>query len=153
MNYARHRFGLTAIEDRLNTAGRAGLSTSSQTSVESFSHETGWMIKDAMELPSPRNNHCSVALGTRLVVLGGSVPVLTNSVHAFDTSSQASWVSLASMNTARSGHACNTGDFEEVFGIYVAGGYNEGFLNTVEFYSPVTDFWINLDSGHPWHCP
>ena len=95
MNYARSYFGLTAIEDRLYATGGEGLSASSKTSVESFSHETGWGIKDTMELPSPHNNHCSVALGTQLVVLGGSVPVLSNSVHAsagenclFDISSE-----------------------------------------------------------------
>ena len=128
MNFARHRFGLTTIEDRLYATGGAGLSTSSKTSVESFSHETGWVIEDTMELPSPRSFHCSVALGTRLVVVGGLVdsPV-SNSVQAFDTSSQAlnttaSWISLASMNAARHVHACNTGDFEGIFGIYVAGG-------------------------------
>merc|ERR550532_2144287 len=105
-----------------------------------------------MELPSSRSFHCSVALGTRLVVVGGLVdsPV-SNSVQAFDTSSQAlnttaSWISLASMNAARDVHACNTGDFEGIFGIYVAGGSNDGYLDTVEFYSPVTDFWTNIDS-------
>ena len=127
MNFARHRFGLTAIEDRLYATGGAGLSTSSKTSVESFSHETGWVIEDSMELPSPRWQHCSVALGTRLVVVGGQVPDATNSIQAFDTSSQglkttASWISLASMNAATHLQACNTGDFEGIFGIYVAGG-------------------------------
>ena len=160
MNFARHRFGLTAIEDRLYATGGAGLSESSKTSVESFSRETGWVIEDTMELPSPRWQHCSVALGTRLVVVGGQVPAATNSVQAFDTSNQglkttASWVSLASMNAARQAHACNTGDFEGIFGIYVAGGaYNGGYLDTVEFYSPVTDFWTNLDSlgtARDWH--
>ena len=33
-----------------------------------------------MELPLKRTKHCSVALGARLVVLGGVVPAITNSV-------------------------------------------------------------------------
>jgi len=151
MNYARHIFGLTVIEDRLYATGGDGFS-STQTSVESFSHETGWVIEDTMELPLPRYQHCSVALGTRLVVLGGTVSsAISSSVQAFDTSSQALnttavWVSLASMKGARQVFGCSTGDFEGIFGIFVAGGWYTGDLNTVEFYSPETDFWTNLDT-------
>jgi len=150
MNYAKDRFSLTTIEDRLYATGGFN-SPSYLTFVESFSHETGWVIEDTMELPSTRGMHCSVALGTRLFVLGGRVgnTVESSSVQAFDTSRQAlnttaSWVTLASMNAAREYHACNTGDFEGIFGIYVAGGYTTAALNTVEFYSPVTDIWTNL---------
>merc|ERR1712130_122116 len=150
MNYAREWFDLTTIEDRLYATGGFN-SPSYLTFVESFSHETGWVIENAMELPSTRGMHCSVALGTRLVVLGGRVgnTAESNSVQAFDTSHQAlnttaSWVTLTSMNAAREFHACNTGDFEGIFGIYVAGGQNTVDLNTVEFYSPVTNIWTNL---------
>jgi len=161
MNYARDNFGLTTIGDRLYATGGSGVSSSSRTSVESFSHETGWVIEDTMELPSSRYGHCSVALGSRLVVVGGRVggSAESSSVQAFDTSSQAlnttaSWVSLASMNSAREFLACNTGDFEKTFGIYVTGGQNTAVLNTVEFYSPVTDTWTNLASlgtARYWH--
>ena len=153
MNYARRYFGLTTIGDRLYATGGWSPSTSRQTFVESFSHETGWVIEDTMELPSSRDRHCSVALGSRLVVLGGAVGGRTesSSVQAFDTSNQAlntttTWVSLASMSAAREYFACNTGNFEGIFGIYVTGGQNTAVLNTVEFYSPVTDIWTNLDS-------
>ena len=153
MNYARDFFGLTAIGDRLYATGGSSQSTSYQTFVESFSHETGWVIEDSMELPSSRYEHCSVALGSRLIVLGGRVgnTVESSSVQAFDTSSQAlnttaTWVSLASMSAARENLACNTGNFEGIFGIYVSGGQNTADLNTVEFYTPSTDIWTNLAS-------
>ena len=151
MNYARQYFALTTNGDRLYATG--GYSGPYQTYVESFSHETGWVIEDTMELPSSRAMHCSVALSSRLVVLGGRVGGSTesSSVQAFDTGSQAlnetsSWISLASMSSAREWLACNTGDFEGFFGIYVAGGQNTETLNTAEFYTPVTDIWTNLDS-------
>ena len=153
MNYARDFFGLTTIKDRLYATGGYNPWTGYQSVVESFSHETGWVIEDTMELPSTRATHCSVALGSRLIVLGGRVGTTdeSSSVQAFDTSSQASnetasWVSLASMNSAREWFACNTGDFEGIFGIFVAGGYTTVALNTVEFYSPVTDIWMDLAS-------
>ena len=91
MNHARGFFSLTTIGDRLYATGGYNPWTNYQTFVESFSHETGWVIEDTMELPSSRAEHCSVALGSRLVVLGGRVggDTESSSVQAFDTSSQA----------------------------------------------------------------
>ena len=159
MNYARAYFGLTVIGDRMYASGGRN-EVEYESTVESFSPGTGWTIEEQMEMPQYRWTHCSVALGTKLVIIGGrvgSTSVESASVQAFDTSltdlnTTASWVSLASMNYAREGHACSLGKFEGLEGIYVAGG--EPAYTNVEFYTPNIDTWRNIDTlttGRSWH--
>ena len=159
MKDPRWSFGLTTIGERLYATGGYN-SWASYSSVESFSHETGWVVEDSMELvdfmglPLPRYHHCSVALGSWLVVLGGRVggSLESSTVQAFDTNSNTSdagsWFFLASMNAARAGLACLTGDFEGRLGIFVAGGQQEDaeVLSSVEFYSADEDTWQELGS-------
>ena len=49
MKYPRWGFGLTSIGDRMYATGGYN-SWASYSSVESFSHETGWVLEDSMEL-------------------------------------------------------------------------------------------------------
>lgn len=154
MKYPRWSFGLTTIEERLYATGGYN-SWASYSSVESFSHETGWVIEDSMELvdfmglPLPRYHHCSVALGSWLVVLGGRVggSLESSTVQVFDTNtSDAGWFFLDSMNAARAGLACLTGDFEGRLGIFVSGGQqlDTEILSSVEFYSAEENTWQEL---------
>ena len=103
--------------------------------------------------------HCSVALGTRLIVLGGRVgnENQSPSVQAFDTSlaslnTTARWESLANMNYARESFGCSVGVFEGLEGIYAAGSYD--YPTLVEFYAPDINAWRNigsLNTGRSYH--
>ena len=81
--------------------------------------------------------------------MGGSLE--SSTVQAFDTNSNTSagsWFFLPSMNAARAGLACLTGDFEGRLGIFVAGGQHQDseVLSSVEFYSADEDTWQELGS-------
>ena len=110
-------------------------------------------------MTSYRWTHCSLALGTRLIVLGGRVgnENPSPSVQAFDTSlaslnTTASWENLANMNYARESFGCSVGVFEGLEGIYAAGSYD--YPTLVEFYAPDIDAWRNIDplnTGRSYH--
>jgi len=158
MNHARRYFSLTVINDRIYAVG-GQTDKGPQNSVESFSHSTGWQIEESMQMANYRYLHCSVALGTRLIVLGGRVGTAAQSlsVQAFDTSlaslnTTASWENLANMNYARESFGCSVGVFEGLEGIYAAGSYD--YPTLVEFYAPDIDAWRNIDplnTGRSYH--
>jgi len=159
MNYARRYFGLTVIGDRMYASGGQN-ELEYEYSVESFSPGTGWTIEEQMRMPQYRWQHCSVALGTKLVIIGGgasSTSTASTSVVAFDTSlaelnTTASWVSLHSLGYKRWQHACGVGQFEGLEGIFVAGGAD--YPTTAEFYTPSIDMWRTIDTlstGRNWH--
>ena len=111
-----------------------------------------------MQMTNYRYVHCSVALGTKLIVLGGRVGVTSStpskSVQAFDTSlnTTASWEDLANMNYARQEFGCSVGVFEGIEGIYAAG--SKDYPTLVEFYEPNIDTWRNigaLSTGRWYH--
>ena len=158
MNHARRYFSLTVINDRIYAVG-GQTDKGKQNSVESFSHSTGWQIEESMQMANYRYLHCSVALGTRLIVLGGRLgsEAQSLSVQAFDTSlaslnTTASWENLANMNYARESFGCSVGVFEGLEGIYAAGSYD--YPTLVEFYAPDIDAWRNIDplnTGRSYH--
>ena len=159
MNHARRYFSLTVIKDRIYAIGGHN-DYGYQSSVESFSHATGWRIEESMQMTNYRWIHCSVALGTKLIVLGGrfgSTSTASKSVQAFDTSlatlnTTAGWEDLANMNYARQMFGCSVGVFEGLEGIYAAGSYDHPTL--VEFYLPNIDTWRNigaLSTGRYYH--
>ena len=85
-------------------------------------------LLDFMGFPLSRYHHCSVALGSWLVVLGGLVggSLESSTLQAFDTeTTDAGWFFLPSMNAARAGFACLTGDFQGRLGIFVTGGQQQ----------------------------
>merc|ERR1719309_118503 len=94
-----------------------------------------------MRFPQIRSYHCSAALESRLIVIGGYVSYSTSaSVMSFDTQDQNNeWKTLKSLNVARSSHACQEGAYEGIEGIFVTGGY--GDENSVEFYVKDVDTW------------
>ena len=58
------------------------------------------------------------------------------------------WTTLPSINTAREGHACDTGNYEGRYGIFVTGGY-KGYdpeFSSVEFYVAQEQRWRVLGS-------
>ena len=58
------------------------------------------------------------------------------------------WTTLPPMNTERYGHACDTGSYEGLDGIYVTGGTDVGvlYLSSVEFYVAQEQRWRVLGS-------
>ena len=153
MEFPRHSFGLTAVNGRLFASGGQG-ELGFHASVESFTHDEGWHVEDQMQLSQYRVYHCSVALGSRLVVIGGSVghsPASSSSVEAFDTTSlvvdkrnaTSTWLNLASMLEPRRAHTCHTGELDGHSGVFVTGGLNDDNrpVASVEFYVTVEDKW------------
>ena len=154
MEFPRHSFGLTAVNGRLFASGGQG-ELGFHASVESFTHHGGWHVEDQMQLSQYRVYHCSVALWSRLVVIGGSVghsPASSSSVEAFDTTSllddkrnatAGTWKKLASMLEPRRAHTCHTGELEGQSGVFVTGGLNDDNrpVASVEFYVAEEDKW------------
>ena len=148
MLVARNHFGLSAVGGTIYASGGESRYEDDQTydSVESYTEERGWQIESSMEMTQGREGHCSVALKTRLLVIGGSVDSsVSDTVQAFDTENlPEGWVSLRSMTMGRSGHACQGALYDGEEGIFVSGGYEDDVSASVEFYRPTSDTWSNI---------
>ena len=157
MQVARNYFGLSVVGGTIYATGGESRYEDDQTysSVESYTEERGWRIENSMEMTQEREGHCSVALKTRLLVIGGSVQSsVFDTVQAFDTENLSQgWVSLRSMTIGRSGHACQAALYQGEEGIFVSGGRNDASAS-VEFYRPESDTWANIASlniGRQYH--
>merc|ERR1712037_954360 len=126
----------------------------SLSSTEVFTREAGWRLESKLEMEATKESHCSVAIGSWLFTIGGSVGGTTlnyvsNLVETIDTSllanndSTMTWVKKASMKEKRWSHGCHVGVFQRQEGIFVAGGKDERglALASAEFYNPATDVW------------
>ena len=144
----RTYFATTVIGDTVYATGGVDWNTATHDTVESFQPARGWRLEETMLLSTPRQEHCSVNIGSRLIIIGGNVGDSWDenvaSVEAFDVSSDTgSWTALASLNTARKAHSCAVFSYEGEEGVFVAGGLagNIG-LNSVEFYRD--DIWWKI---------
>jgi len=139
MKIARQHFGMSVIGSTIYVTG--GVNGNYLNSVESFELERGWRIEETMQMSQKRYQHCSAALESHLIVIGGYVSgYRSESVMSFDTQDQnKEWMTLKSLNVARSSHACQEGAYEGIQGIFVTGGY--GAENSVEFYVKDVDTW------------
>ena len=150
---ARDLFGLVALGDTLYATAGIGNHGVYHSSVETFSRQEGWRLQEGMDLGAYRYEHCSVALGSRLVVLGGfggfasPEPVL-RSVKAFDTAEpNFGWSSLADLPSPRFTHACLAEHFLEQEGIFVSGGHDgDSYSATVDFYFASLNTWVAVSS-------
>merc|ERR1719357_968873 len=100
-------------------------------------------------MPATRSGHCSVAIGSQLIIIGGykSSSCYSSSVMSYDTTNKdVSWQGLAPLSQARWAHACETGEFENQHGIFVTGGYYDDYLNSVEFHLWGSNTWQILGS-------
>ena len=157
----RDSFGFSAVGEMIFASGgrsNGGHPWGSLSSVEVFTRDEGWRLEPKLEMEATKDSHCSVAIGTWLYTIGGSVGGNTlesssNLVEAIDTSLLATnasitWVKKASMIEKRWSHGCHLGVFERQEGIYVAGGNDERGLHlaSAEFYNPETDVWQAIGS-------
>ena len=90
------------------------------------------------ELPQPVAYHCQVEMDGAAYSIGGvdDDDDELNSVYKLEHGS-AEWAAVSSLNTARADHSCAVLDSR----IYVMGGWNGDYLNTVEVYDPASDTW------------
>lgn len=91
-----------------------------------------------------RYYHCSVALGSRLLVIGGNVNgKASTSVQAFDASNATGeWVTLDSLLTARIAPSCALDSFQGEQGVFVVSGSNTA---SVEFYREAANSWRKVN--------
>jgi len=150
----RDSFGLSTIEGQMLLVASGGRTydRGSLSSVEVFKDD-GWRLESKLEMGATKDSHCSVAIGSWLFSIGGSVggntlEYVSNMVEAIDisllaTNDSISWVKKASMIERRYSHGCHAGVFERQEGIYVAGGRDGRglLLASAEFYDPATDMW------------
>ena len=82
--------------------------------------------------------HCQVEMDGAAYIIGGEDDdeYVLNSVYKLEHGS-AEWAAVSSLNTARYGHSCAVLDSR----IYVMGGWDGDYLNTVEVYDPASDTW------------
>ena len=102
-----------------------------------------------MKMNGTRSGHCSVAIGSWLYIIGGSLEnQSTNSVEAFDTSgliegnTPAQWITKSDTIYERDHPGCQVASLEGELGIYACGGTGrDDIWKTVEFYSVAKDSW------------
>ena len=120
-----------------------------QQDEEECVRKTGWQIEPQMELNQYRAFHCSLAVGAKIVLIGGYVgssSSVSSSVEVFDLENGAAgWAPLASLPSVRRSHACSFGQFnDQSKGIFVSGGFNESPLASIVFYSLASDTWTSV---------
>ena len=110
----------------------------------------GWQIEPKMKLNQYRAFHCSIAVGAKIVLIGGYVgssSSASSSVEVFDMENSTSgWKPLTSLPSGRRSHACSFGQLNQSKGIFVSGGYNESPMASVEFYTMASDTWSSVGS-------
>ena len=151
MVYERSSFGLASVGGHTLYA-TGGDNHLYRDSTEVFTYETGWRIEERMKMNGRRAGHCSVAIGSWLYIIGGTVEEQTsNSVKAFDTSSLlegntlGQWIAKSDMIHERSYLGCLLASLEGELGIYAAGGRGrDENWKTVEFYSVTKDSWREI---------
>ena len=149
MVYERADFGLASVGgDTLYVTGGTNHSVKHMSSTEVFNYETGWRLDERLTMNGRRFRHCSVAIGSWLYIIGGTLEEQhSNSVEAFDTSSllegntPGQWIAKSDMIHERSYLGCQVASLEGELGIYAGGGKGEDEGTTVEFYSVAKDSW------------
>ena len=154
MATARSSAAAASLNGLLYVAGGEGVGSTYLSSVERYSPASNsW--QPVASMATARSSHQLVAMGGdsgALYAIGGdnSESVTMNSVERFDPATNA-WAAVASMGTARYGHAA------AVLGgaLYVAGGLMDGStaLRSCERYDPVTKTWGEIaDLPEPRYC-
>ena len=145
MVYPRYVFSLLAIGGKAYAVGGGGTFGShyEEVTVEAFTPGEGWQIRNEMRLSSPTTHHCSVAIGSRIITIGGNVAGTSNSnlVLQFNLDYPGhGWTRLESTKKGRMYHGCTVGTYQGQQGIFVTGGSNKGH-NQVEFFVDASRKW------------
>ena len=69
----RTDFATAVIGDTVFATGGVDWNTGTHDTVESFQPARGWRLEENMLLSTPRQEHCSVNIGSRLIIIGGNV--------------------------------------------------------------------------------
>ena len=152
MNYNRRYFSMSVVGDTIYALGGLGDYTERDyhSTVEYFTRHQGWLVADKMTMGGYRAYHCSVVMGSRLVVIGGVVGggLGFDSVQYYDTAdtNNNTWVKMEPLIQARYAHGCQVGQLEKHEGIFVSGGSIDPSspLSSVEFYVASVDHWRSL---------
>jgi N-acetylneuraminic acid mutarotase len=151
LNTARFDFGAaTGLDGRIYAIGGFNSADVVIGSVECYTSNT-WTFVASM--PTPRRNIAVVTGSNGLIyaiggATGGDVSSTTNIVEAYNPST-GSWITRASMNTARYYPAAALGPDGR---IYVFGGTDSSLtrLNSVECYSPTANKWAPVAAFLSW---
>lgn len=106
-----------------------------------------WAIKACLPTWSARYEVQAVSVGGKVYAIGGyGIDCPSSSiVQSFDPGTN-SWAPCESMNSPRIGCAAAVGADNK---IYVFGGYESTFYDTIEVYDPVTNTWDNTKAPMP----
>jgi len=148
MVYPRYVFSLLAIGGKAYALGGRGTfgREYEEVTVEAFTPGEGWKIRNDMRLPSTTAHHCSVAIGSRIITIGGHVAGTSNSnqVLQFDLDHPGyGWNRLERTKKGRQHHGCTVGSYQGQQGIFVTGGSNKGH-NQVEFFVNAARKWRDV---------
>jgi len=144
-------FAMSVVGDRIYASGGQWTKDTFIDTLEYYTVEDGWKYDSKLTMDAFRYWHCSVAIGTELFVIGGSVGVhdsASNSVQSYDTSRESGWVDRQPLNTARYIHACKVEKLGGQEGIFVSGGYTSTQVKSVEFYEVSADTWRTIGEMH-----
>jgi len=140
-------FAMSVVGDRVYASGGQRTKDTFMNTLEYYSPESGWTYDSSLTMEYFRYWHCSVAVGSELYVIGGSVAEHdreSNSVISYDTDRGSAWVERQPLKKARMIHACQVHSLDSQQGIFVSGGYSGTYLSSVEFYDLSTEEWRDL---------
>ena len=88
MTTTKTYFAMSVVGDRVYASGGMRSKDTFLSTIEYYTPETGWTYDSSLTMDSFRYWHCSVAVGSELYIIGGSVGAhvtASNSVQSYDT--------------------------------------------------------------------
>ena len=150
MNIPRCYFSIVAVQGKAFAIGGLGTVGSDYTgrSVEEYTPGDGWSVREDMRLPFYFKSHCSVSIGRRITIIGGSVGggSYSKAVFEFDLDApEKSWTRLENTRYGREDHGCTVGSYRGQQGIFITGG-SRNANKEVEFLVDSVKKWRILPS-------
>lgn len=147
MSVDRSHHAVAVVAGKIYAIGGLDSEYESLDSVEVFDPQTdSWQLVASM--PKARRCHAAATMGGKIYISGGSVVddggatecLFHGSILVYDPQAN-TWTELASMGTARRGHAsASIGGKVYVFG----GALHGGRTASVEAYDPISNTWAHV---------